>query len=106
MVSETSPFLKLTYLNVQVLDLTAPTRDQFDQAVNFIETQSREGYVYVHCKIGYSRSAAVVMAWLIRSGRASSTDEAAAMLRRVRPSVVIRPEIVPAVSGFIANRNP
>lgn len=104
--SEASPLLKPTYLNVPVLDLTAPTRDQFDQAVAFIEEQSRNGRVYVHCKIGYSRSAAVVMAWLIKSGRASSTDEAVAMLRRVRPSVVIRPEIVPAVADFIATHAP
>jgi hypothetical protein len=59
------------------------------------------GCVYVHCKIGYSRSAAVVLAWLIVSGRASSTHEATAMLRKVRPSVVIRPEIVPAVAAFV-----
>ena len=51
--------------------------------------------INVHCKIGYSRS-----------GRATSTDEAAAMLRRIRPSVVIRPEIIPAVAGFIASENP
>ncbi|MES2920974.1 MAG: phosphatase PAP2/dual specificity phosphatase family protein [Verrucomicrobiota bacterium] len=101
--SEVGPFLKLNYLNVPVLDLTAPTRDQFKQAVNFIDAQSREGCVYVHCKIGYSRSAAVVMAWLIKSGRASSTDEATAVLRRVRPSVVIRPEIVPAVTDFVTS---
>lgn len=101
--AEASPFLNIIYLDVQVLDLTAPTRDQFNQAVNFIDAHCREGCVYVHCKIGYSRSAAVVMAWLIQSGRASSTDEATAMLRRVRPSVVIRPEIVPAVRDFVAS---
>lgn len=98
--SEAAPFLALNYLNVPVLDLTAPTSEQFAQCVRFIEEQLSEGKVYVHCKIGYSRSAAVVMAWLIRSGRASSTDEAIIMIRSVRPSVVIRPEIVPAVKAF------
>ena len=99
--SEASPLLKLAYLNVAVLDLTAPTREQFAQAVSFIGGQCQTGCVYVHCKIGYSRSAAVVLAWLIVSGRASSTDEATAMLRKVRPSVVIRPEIIPAVVDFV-----
>ena len=99
--SEAQPFLNLTYLNVPVMDLTAPTPDQFQQAVSFIDGQSKSGKVYVHCKIGYSRSAAVVMAWLITSGRASTTDGAVAMIRNVRPSVVIRPEIPPAVSAFI-----
>lgn len=100
--SEVSPFLDLYYLNVPVLDLTAPTHRQFDQAVNFINRHFENGWVYVHCKIGYSRSAAVVMAWLVRSGHASSTDQAATMLQRIRPAVVIRPEIVPAVSAFVS----
>jgi hypothetical protein len=43
----------------------------------------------------------VVPAWLIVSGRASSTDETTAMLRKVRPSVVIRPEIIPVVVDFV-----
>lgn len=104
--AEASPFLELHYLNVPVLDLTAPTQTQFNQAVNFINHHHENGCIYVHCKIGYSRSAAVVMAWLIRNGRAASTDEAAAMLRHIRPSVVIRPEIIPAVAGFISSENP
>lgn len=102
--SEVPVFLNITYLNVPVMDLTAPTPGQFRQAVSFIDAQSKTGKVYVHCKIGYSRSAAVVMAWLITSGRASSPEEAAEMIRCVRPSVVIRPEIAPAVSAFVAGK--
>ena len=58
------------------------------------------GRVYVHCKIGYSRSAAVVGAWLVASGAARSADEAIARLRAARPSIVIRPEAETALRKF------
>ena len=66
----------------------------------FIGNHSQNGAVYVHCKIGFSRSAAAIAAHLIRSGKAKTAEEAFAMIRRVRPSVVIRPEVVSALSEF------
>jgi protein phosphatase len=55
------------------------------------------GVVYVHCKVGYSRSAVVVGAYLMKSGAVGSADEAIARLRAVRPSLVIRPEAAAAL---------
>jgi protein-tyrosine phosphatase len=66
----------------------------------FIGNHSRNGAVYVHCKIGYSRSAAAVTAYLIMSGKVKTAKEAFAMIRRVRPSIVIRPEVRSALSEF------
>jgi len=56
--------------------------------------------VYVHCKIGYSRSAAVVGAHLLASGLTSSVAEAETCLRRARPSIVIRREAMEALRRF------
>jgi hypothetical protein len=98
--SEAKPFRKINYGNIPVLDLTAPTQSQLVEMSKFIGNHSRNGAVYVHCKIGYSRSAAAVAAYLIMSGKVKSTEEAFAMIRRVRPSVVIRPEVRSAVSEF------
>src|SRR5206468_4259744 len=56
--SEAAPFLKIAYLNVPVLDLTAPTQGQLKRMADFISAHAAAGKVYVHCKIGYSRSAA------------------------------------------------
>ncbi|PYK30289.1 MAG: hypothetical protein DME58_09900 [Verrucomicrobia bacterium] len=50
--------------------------------------------------VGYSRSAAAVAAYLIVTGKAKTAEEAFAMIRRVRPSVVIRPEVRFALAEF------
>jgi protein-tyrosine phosphatase len=98
--SEAKPFRKINYKNIPVLDLTAPTQAQLVEMSKFIGDYSRKEPVYVHCKIGYSRSAAAVAAYLIMSGEVDTAEEAFAMIRRVRPSVVIRPEVVSALSEF------
>jgi hypothetical protein len=98
--SEAKPFRKINYRNVPILDLTPPTQEQLVEMSEFIGTHSRNGVVYVHCKIGYSRSAAAVAAYLIINGNANSAEEAFTIIRRVRPSVVIRPEVISALSEF------
>jgi protein-tyrosine phosphatase len=103
--SEAAPLLETTYLNIPILDLTAPTEAQLRRAAEFIEHESRLGIVYVHCKIGYSRSVAVVGAYLLHSRQARSVEEAVAMLRRVRPSIVVRPEIWRALEQFQTVQN-
>jgi protein-tyrosine phosphatase len=98
--SEAKPFRKINYRNIPILDLTAPTQAQLAEMSKFIGDHSRNGAVYVHCKIGYSRSVAAVAAYLIMSGKVETAGEAFAMIRRVRPSVVIRPEVRSALSEF------
>jgi len=62
--AETLAFLGLDYLNVPVLDLTAPSREQSDVAVDFIVEHAHSGGVYVHCALGISRSIAAVAAYI------------------------------------------
>lgn len=99
--SEARPFLAVAYCHLPILDLTAPVDGQLAEAVAFINAHATRGIVYVHCKIGYSRSVAVVGAWLLRTGRSASVESAIAHLRDVRPSVVIRPEIRQALDRFM-----
>lgn len=91
--AEPAAFRALRYRNIPVLDLTAPSIAQLHAMADFITAESAHGVVYVHCKIGYSRSAAAIAAWLLKMGRVQSVDEALAALRRARPSIVVRPEI-------------
>ena len=92
------------HLPFRILDLTAPSREQLLDAVGFISEHAATGIVYVHCKVGYSRTAAVVGAYLLASGRAARPAEAAKTLRTARPSIVIRPEAVAALNRFAADR--
>jgi protein-tyrosine phosphatase len=104
--SEAGPFLALEYLNLQVLDLTAPTQGQLRAAADFISTQRETGVVYVHCKIGYSRSAAAVGAWLLDAGFAATAQEAIALLRAARPTLVVRSEAWAALCEFATIEQP
>ncbi|HUR32809.1 MAG TPA: phosphatase PAP2/dual specificity phosphatase family protein, partial [Vicinamibacterales bacterium] len=105
-LSESAPFLALTYLNLPVLDLTAPTPAQLRTAADFISAHRRSGIVYVHCKIGYSRSAAVVGAWLLESGLAATPEDAVARMRAVRPTLVVRSEAWRALSATMLRLAP
>jgi protein phosphatase len=103
--AEAAPFLRnAVYRHIPVLDLTAPTPAHLDESVAFINEHAVGGIVYVHCKIGYSRSAAVVGAWLLANGPSQTVDEAITQLRAVRPVIVIRPEVCEALADF-AQRN-
>lgn len=98
--SEPAPFRATNYRNLPILDLTTPTQDQLADAVAFIVEEAARGVVYVHCKAGYSRTAAVAGAYLLASGEAATVEEAIARLRAVRPTIVVRSEAEEALRSF------
>ena len=98
--SEAAPFRAVRYRNVPVLDLTAPTVAQLKEMAAFIEEESRQGIVYIHCKIGYSRTAAAAAAFLLRTRKVRTVSEAVDCLRQVRPTIVIRPEVMTTLREF------
>jgi protein-tyrosine phosphatase len=81
----------IAYRTLPVLDLSAPTAEQCLSAAQTIEHLRQHGPVLVCCALGYSRSATVVAAWLLHSGRADSVEAAIARIRRARPGVVLHP---------------
>ncbi|MDP9005025.1 MAG: dual specificity protein phosphatase family protein, partial [Verrucomicrobiota bacterium] len=103
---ETKPFRSLAYCNIPILDLTAPSTEQMREMATFIEEQSGRGVVYIHCKIGYSRTAAAVAAYLLQTGKAHSVPEALALLHHLRPAIVVRREVSSALSEFAAFLSP
>jgi protein phosphatase len=98
--SEPAPLRGVNYKNIPILDLTAPNAGQLAEMASFIQHQSETGIVYVHCKIGYSRTAAAAAAYVLRSQFARSVTEALDLIRHVRPSVIVRPEVLTALQQF------
>jgi predicted protein tyrosine phosphatase len=98
--TEAKAFRGVNYLSIPVLDLSAPTEAQLREMAAFVEEASKRGIVYVHCKAGYSRSAAAVAAYLLESGKCENAEEAFGQLREARPAIVVRPEIVSALTRY------
>ncbi|WP_199798302.1 phosphatase PAP2 family protein [Hymenobacter lapidiphilus] len=73
--------------SVPLLDLVLPSSEELQHAVEALYTLWPHQPVLVHCALGYSRSALVVAAWLLATGRAATPAEAVAQLRVARPQV-------------------
>jgi len=97
---EPPAFRELAYCNIPVLDLTELTVERLPQSVEFISQHAKSGIVYVHCKVGYSRSAAAIGAYLIASGAAADATAALEILKRTRSGIIFRPEVFVALEKF------
>jgi protein phosphatase len=94
-------FKRLAYTNVPVLDLTVPTMRQFRAGVAFIRAHVKGGRrVYVHCALGYSRSASIVAAYLLAEGLANTAADAVAIVRAARPQILVGEAAVKAIEAL------
>jgi len=84
-----------SYLNTPCMDTDAADLSPFfDAAVVFIHNARQEGHsVLVHCQQGVSRSAALVIAYLIKAERKTLT-EAYTLLRNKRSTCKVRPNFL------------
>ena len=98
--AETPAFRRLAYHNVQILDLTQPTLAQLSDAARVAGRAMRDGTVYVHCGLGYSRSAIVAAAVLLARGIASDVDEACRMVEAARPNVIFTDDAAELLARF------
>lgn len=100
--SESGPFLHLPYQNVQILDLAVPTLLQLNRAAGFIRAQRRRGPVYIHCALGYSRSACAVAAYLLQEGLAETVADAIQIVRNARREIVMPDDLTAMLHAFHA----
>lgn len=89
------------YRSFAVLDLTVQDAGALRDAANAIEAARQHGPVLVCCALGYSRSAAAVAAWLLTTRRAQSVDEAMAIVREARPSIVLGQKHAALLEAFV-----
>ena len=90
-----------TYRNLPLLDLVAPNSEACRQGAELIEQLRQQGPLLVCCALGYSRSATLVAAWLLQSGRADSVEQAIAMIRAARPRIVLGDAQRKALQGLL-----
>ncbi|MNQ72631.1 hypothetical protein D3C85_873410 [compost metagenome] len=88
------------YHSIALLDLCAPSAERCLQAARSIEASRAHGPLLVCCALGYSRSATAVVAWLVHSGRASTVEQAIALVNTARPGIVLRAEHLQALAAM------
>lgn len=89
------------YRSIPVLDLTAPNRSDLQRAAEAIEEGRSRGPVLVCCALGYSRSAAAIVAWLLMTHRADGVESAIRIVRDARPAIVLTPEHRTQLEAFV-----
>lgn len=89
--------LGMTQLYLPTLDYHCPSLDDINTALDFIRTHTSSkgkrpsaanpsGSIYIHCKAGRGRSAAVALCYLMVS-RGLTAADAAKLLKQLRPAV-------------------
>jgi protein-tyrosine phosphatase len=81
--------LESHYRSVVMLDLVEPSIEQLHRAVSALDQLRQHPPVLVHCALGYSRSALVVSAWLLKAGMAEAPELAVDQVRRARPRTIL-----------------
>jgi protein-tyrosine phosphatase len=89
------------YNYIPIIDNTAPTIEQLQQGVSFINEAIRnEGVIYVHCGSGVGRAPTMVAAYLIAQGK--SVDDAITQIQAARPFIRILPNQRESLRQFAA----
>jgi atypical dual specificity phosphatase len=77
--------LGMTQLWLPTVDHFDPSVEDLEKAVRFIQKYKDAGVkVYVHCRAGHGRSAAVAFAWLLSQGPDADRNELNAYLSTLR----------------------
>lgn len=79
----------IAYRLAPLLDLVVPSVRELERAVDAVSALSGARPTLVACALGYTRSALVVAAWTLATGRAGNPEQAVAMVERARPGVVL-----------------
>jgi protein-tyrosine phosphatase len=91
------------YHNLPVLDLTLPDLPTLQRAIQIIEAASRDaGVIYLHCALGYGRTAVVAAAYLLSSGRAATVEQSAEQVSACRRGSVFPPRAIAVLQQFHA----
>jgi len=89
--------LGLRHIRLKTVDHFEPSLNYLREAIRFIKRHKDEGSrVYVHCRAGHGRSAAVVFAWLLYcypNADPEKLNSELCRLRHVRSTLWLQPNI-------------
>ncbi len=77
------------YRSLPVLDGTAPSEAELRDAVAWLREAVQAGPVYVHCALGHGRTATVLLAYLLTTGRVGTVGDGLTLLKSLRAGVSI-----------------
>ena len=96
------PRYRGAYRVLPLLDMVAPSENDLVQAASLLEALRRQhGKVLTCCALGYGRSVAVVLTWLLVYGGCRDLAQATAELKQARPQMVLPPETAKAVEAAV-----
>jgi protein-tyrosine phosphatase len=84
---ETLQELGISKMRVAVVNGSAPTLEQFDVAIDWLEGNEDDAALYVHCGGGFGRACTMAVGLLVHRG--SSLDQALEQIRAARPEMRI-----------------
>lgn len=93
-------YLSLDLIPLQANQLYEAVK-QFDQLWDSISMQMEPQKLFIFCALGYSRSTAVLCAWLIGKEHADSVETAIAMVKESRPWIKLSPEQIKQLHLFV-----
>lgn len=85
-----APKNNISWHAIPCLDLITADRQRIMSAADLLEQHNANGPVLVSCALGYSRSAVVVMAWLLSTRRVRDVEAALQAVQSKRPCIVIK----------------
>lgn len=87
------------YCHLPTVDDDAPSLEHLDQGARFIaEEINAGGTVYIHCAGGIGRAPTMAAAYLISTGK--TTEEALAMIKRVRSFILLTPPQLEQLNAY------
>lgn len=94
---------ELKYCSQPQIDLLPLSAEDIEKSVHTMDTLVKHGAVYIHCKLGYSRSATVAVAWLVHHGDAKNIEEAVALVEHARPQVILNAATIQQLNNWYAD---
>ena len=90
------------YFCIPMLDNTAPSQSEMQRGIAFIRERLSQGPEFVHCALGHGRSAAMVIGYLLASGKMKTAREALEFVQQRRRGVRLNVEQFKSLGASLA----